>query len=73
MINDILHKKIITKTKEQVKPYKVLSLDGGGMRGLYTASVLQSLVNRFSDPNHKVDKDIGKGFDLIVELAQEEF
>ena len=66
MVNDILHRKIINQTKEQVKPYRVLSLDGGGMRGLYTASVLQSLVNRFSKPNHKIDKDIGKGFDLIV-------
>ena len=49
----------------QNKPYRVLSLDGGGMRGLYTASVLQSLVNRFSRPNDR-DKDIGKGFDLIA-------
>ncbi len=49
----------------QNKPYRVLSLDGGGMRGLYTASVLQSLVNRFSRPGGK-NKDIGKGFDLIV-------
>ena len=45
--------------------YRVLSLDGGGMRGLYTASVLQSLVNRFSQTNSR-NKDIGKGFDLIV-------
>ena len=45
------------------KPFKVLSLDGGGMRGLYTASVLSTLANRFGR-----DKalDVGKGFDLIV-------
>ena len=49
----------------QNKPYRVLSLDGGGMRGLYTASVLQSLVNRFSRSNGG-NKDIGKGFDLIA-------
>ena len=49
----------------QNKPYRVLSLDGGGMRGLYTASVLQSLVNRFSRPDSR-NKDIGKGFDLIA-------
>lgn len=49
----------------QNKPYRVLSLDGGGMRGLYTASVLQSLVNRFSRSNSG-NKDIGKGFDLIA-------
>ncbi|MDE0118969.1 MAG: CBASS cGAMP-activated phospholipase [Bdellovibrionales bacterium] len=47
--------------------YKVLSLDGGGMRGLYTASVLKTLVSCFSDPSDRgIDKDIGKGFDLIV-------
>ena len=51
----------------QNKPYKVLSLDGGGMRGLYTASVLKTLVGCFSHPsNSNKDKDIGKGFDLIV-------
>ena len=66
MIDDILHNKIIEQTKGQVKPYRVLSLDGGGMRGLYTASVLQSLVNRFSRSNNNENKDIGKGFDLVV-------
>ena len=50
---------------DQNKAYRVLSLDGGGIRGLYTASVLQSLVNRFSQQNPD-NKDIGKGFDLIV-------
>ena len=43
----------------QNKSYRVLSLDGGGMRGLYAASVLQSLVNRFSRPDSR-NKDIGK-------------
>ena len=51
-------------TMKQNESYKVLSLDGGGMRGLYAASVLKSLVSFLSQSNH--DKDIGKGFDLIV-------
>ncbi len=51
------------KDKEHFKPYRVLSLDGGGMRGLYTASLLKSLSERFCKSSNK---DIGKGFDLIV-------
>ncbi len=43
------------------KPYRVLSLDGGGMRGLYTASLLNTLSDRFGN-----QLDVGKGFDLIV-------
>ena len=46
-----------------VKPYRVLSLDGGGMRGLYTAAVLQTLAQRFGKSSNK---DIGKGFQLVV-------
>lgn len=46
--------------------YKVLSIDGGGMRGLFSASYLKGLVelaeNRF-DVNLS---DLGKEFDLIV-------
>lgn len=44
------------------KPFRVLSLDGGGIRGLYTASILQRLLNRYGDGN----KDLGRGFDLIA-------
>lgn len=42
---------------------KVLALDGGGMRGLYTASVLNTLSHRFGSGSNL---DIGKGFDLIA-------
>lgn len=44
------------------KPFRVLSIDGGGMRGLYTASLLATLANQFN----KRECDIGMGFDLIV-------
>ena len=46
-----------------LSPYRVLSLDGGGMRGLYTLGLLKSLSDRFCR-SKKVD--IGKGFDLII-------
>lgn len=49
------------------KPYLVLSLDGGGMRGLYTATLLQRLAGRFVEQSRKDGElDVGKGFDLIV-------
>ncbi|HHT9706115.1 CBASS cGAMP-activated phospholipase [Legionella pneumophila serogroup 8] len=46
---------------DKIKPFKVLSIDGGGMRGLYTAALLNTLSNSFG---HNLD--VGKGFDLIV-------
>jgi len=46
------------------KPFRVLSLDGGGMRGLYTASALNTLSQRYSGENKKID--IGSHFDLVV-------
>ena len=49
------------------KTYRVLSLDGGGMGGLYTASLLHNLAMRtHMDANTGPDLDIGKKFDLIV-------
>jgi patatin-like phospholipase/acyl hydrolase len=48
------------------KPFRVLSLDGGGMRGLYTATLLSNLSSRFTSQQGQNELDIGKGFDLIV-------
>jgi uncharacterized protein len=48
------------------QPFRVLSLDGGGMRGLYTATLLQRLSSRFSEQRSVGELDIGKGFDLVV-------
>jgi hypothetical protein len=47
-------------------PYRVLALDGGGMRGLYTVILLQTLAIRFARSRGVHDLDIGKGFDLIT-------
>ncbi len=47
-------------------PFRVLSLDGGGMRGLYTATVLETLACHFASRRGAKALDVGKGFDLIV-------
>lgn len=44
----------------------VLSLDGGGMRGLYSATVLRVLGDRFAKARQPGPLDIGKGFDLVA-------
>lgn len=48
------------------KPYRVLSLDGGGMRGLYSATYLDLLAKGFSKQRGVDALDIGAGFDMIV-------
>ena len=48
------------------KRLRVLSVDGGGMRGLYTASYLASLTRRYAVTRNEAGLDIGRGFDLIV-------
>jgi len=47
------------------KPFRVLTLDGGGMRGLYTATLLSILAKRFDRRFHDQEPDIGNAFDLI--------
>lgn len=48
------------------KPYRVLTIDGGGMRGLYSVTVLDTLSRRFARGMGHELLDIGKGFDLIA-------
>ena len=50
-----------------IKPFRVLSIDGGGMRGIYAATYLHSLsggIRKRRQLNQELD--IGKAFDLIV-------
>ncbi len=48
------------------QPYRVLSLDGGGMRGVYTASYLGAAGRAFALRRGGDQLDIGKAFNLIV-------
>ncbi|PCG13178.1 MULTISPECIES: patatin-like phospholipase family protein [Sphingomonas] len=48
------------------RPYRVLSLDGGGMRGIYTAAFLDRLLAQQAARSGKAPLDLGLGFDLIV-------
>jgi uncharacterized protein len=53
-------------TEADGKRFRVLALEGGGMRGFYTAKLLQALARRFADAPPGADPDIGCAFDLII-------
>ncbi len=48
------------------RPVTVLALDGGGMRGLYSTTLLQTLAGRFARERSVGALDVGRGFDVIV-------
>lgn len=51
------------------RPFRVLSVDGGGIRGLYTATVLQQIsvrIARLNGSSVESQLDLGKKFDLVV-------
>jgi len=50
----------------QGRPFRVLSLDGGGMRGTYTATYLSCLAADFAKKRGVAGLDVGAAFDLIV-------
>ncbi len=54
------------KNQQFERVYRVLSLDGGGMRGIYTAAFLARLTDQFSRTRNEAALDLGHGFDLIT-------
>lgn len=48
------------------RAYRVLSLDGGGMRGIYTGAFLARLTDQFARTRGESALDLGLGFDLIT-------
>ena len=48
------------------RPFRVLCLDGGGMRGVYTATFISRLSEGFSKNRGVGELDLGAGFNLIV-------
>ena len=52
--------------KGKANRFRVLSIDGGGMRGLYTTSYLAALSKRYEATRGMDRLDIGQGFDLIA-------
>ena len=46
--------------QQVAKPYRVLSLDGGGMRGIYTAAFLARLPGQFSQIRAETQLSFGR-------------
>ena len=51
---------------EKHRRVRVLSIDGGGMRGLYTSAYLSGLAKQAAARRSLDDIDVGKTFDLVV-------
>lgn len=52
--------------QEGQRKFRVLCIDGGGMRGVYSSAYLHGLQSEFTQSGTGEQLDIGKGFDLIV-------
>lgn len=63
---DAQRSKDASATGFEPRPITVLALDGGGMRGLYSATLLQTLADRFARERGVRALDVGRGFDVIA-------
>jgi hypothetical protein len=54
------------ESPNESEPYRVLAIDGGGVRGLYTATVLCELGSFFAKQNGNSALDLGRQFNLIT-------
>lgn len=54
------------KHNSKEKPFRVLSIDGGGMRGVYAVAFLDALAAKVGNDHGSDEIDLGKGFDLIA-------
>ena len=52
--------------QRDTRPYRVLSLDGGGMRGIYAAAFLARLTELCARTRGECALDVGRAFDLIT-------
>lgn len=50
----------------RIEPFRVLCLDGGGMRGIYTAAFLDRLLDQYRRIRNEGHLDLGSGFNLIA-------
>jgi uncharacterized protein len=48
------------------RPFRALSISGGGMRGLYTAAYLGALASGFARQRDAENLDLASGFDLVA-------
>jgi hypothetical protein len=48
------------------KIFRVLCIDGGGMRGIYSAAYLDILLSHYANTRGVSSLDLGRGFDLVA-------
>lgn len=55
--------------EKEIKPFKILSIDGGGIKGLYSATILQHLEERYGSISDYFDMICGTSTGGLIALA----